>query len=203
MSNHHLVLLGDSIFDNHAYVPNGPAVIDHVRSLLPESQQATLVARDGDMVKHIEEQLLYVPDDATHLVLSIGGNDALEAIEVLSRPADTVRTAVLHLNGIRQEFRRAYRAMLWLTLSLKKPLALCTIYDGVPNLSPELQTTLCIFNDTIVREAHAAKVPVIDLRNVCTENADYSELSPIEPSGQGGGKIASAIIHWLENEHGH
>lgn len=197
MKPFHLVLLGDSIFDNHAYVPDGPAVIDHVRCLLPEGWQATLVARDGDMVKHIEEQLLYVPDDATHLVMSIGGNDALHAIEVLSRPADTVRTAVLHLHEIRVKFRLAYRAMLWQLLNLKKPLAVCTIYDAVPNLAPDLQTTLCIFNDTIVREAHAARVAVIDLRNVCTEVADYSELSPIEPSGLGGGKIAGAISDWI------
>lgn len=196
MNTFHLVLLGDSILDNHAYVPDGPAVIDHMRNMLPEDWLATLIARDGDMVKHIEEQLLYVPDDATHLVLSIGGNDALHSAEVLSRPADTVRTAVLHLHEIRCKFRRAYRAMLWLVLSLKKPLAVCSIYDAIPNLSPELQTTLCIFNDTIVREAVAAKVPVIDLRCICTEADDYSELSPIEPSGQGGGKIARALAVW-------
>ena len=32
----HLVLFGDSIFDNHAYVqPGEPAVIDQLRGLLP------------------------------------------------------------------------------------------------------------------------------------------------------------------------
>lgn len=47
MSN--LVLLGDSIFDNHAYVHGDPAVIDHVRRGLPIGWQATLLARDGAM----------------------------------------------------------------------------------------------------------------------------------------------------------
>ena len=31
-----LALIGDSIFDNAAYVPDGPAVIDHIRTLLPK-----------------------------------------------------------------------------------------------------------------------------------------------------------------------
>ena len=193
----HLVLLGDSIFDNAAYVPDGPAVIDHVQAMLPEGWRATLVARDGDMVRHVSEQIPYIPVDATHLVLSIGGNDALDSIELLSRPTDSVRLALGHLNEIRSDFRRAYRAMLWQLLDLQRPLAVCTIYDAVPNLSTDLQTALCLFNDTIVREAHAAHVPIIDLRNICTEAGDYSAVSPIEPSAQGGEKIAKAIVAML------
>ena len=56
---------------------------------------------------------------------------------------------------------------------------------------------LRLFNDTIVREANAAHVPIIDLRNICTEAGDYSAVSPIEPSAQGGEKIAKAIVAML------
>ena len=127
MNSNHLVLLGDSIFDNAAYVPDGPAVIDHVQAMLPEGWRATLVARDGDMVRHVSEQIPYIPVDATHLVLSIGGNDALDSIELLSRPTDSVRLALGYLNEIRSDFRRAYRAMLWQLLELQRPLVVCTI----------------------------------------------------------------------------
>jgi hypothetical protein len=34
---------------------------------------------------------------------------------------------------------------------------------------------------------------VIDLRLVCDRPADYSHVSPIEPSAAGGGKIARVI----------
>jgi hypothetical protein len=34
---------------------------------------------------------------------------------------------------------------------------------------------------------------VIDLRIVCDQAKDYSDVSPIEPSGQGGAKIAQVI----------
>jgi len=37
------------------------------------------------------------------------------------------------------------------------------------------------------------QVPVIDLRIVCNEAEDYSDISPIEPSGKGGAKIAQVI----------
>jgi hypothetical protein len=52
---------------------------------------------------------------------------------------------------------------------------------------------LCLFNDVILREAFRARMPVIDLRLVCTDAADYSRTSPIEPSAIGGGKIARPI----------
>ena len=54
-------------------------------------------------------------------------------------------------------------------------------------------TGLCLFNDVILREAFRAGLPVIDLRLVCTDAADYARSSPIEPSVVGGGKIARAI----------
>lgn len=55
-----------------------------------------------------------------------------------------------------------------------------------------------MFNDIILREAFMAKVPVIDLRLVCNESTDYSEISPIEPSAAGGEKIVQTIVSFLE-----
>ena len=47
------------------------------------------------------------------------------------------------------------------------------------------------FNDVILRVAFEHHLPVIDLRLICNEPADYA--NPIEPSGRGGRKIALAI----------
>lgn len=193
----HLVLLGDSIFDNAIYVPEAPAVIDHVRHILPDTWKATLIAHDGDVVVNVEGQLARIPQDATHLVISIGGNDALQALGIFSSSVNSVNEALWLFSDIRREFQRSYRAMLWQALSLRLPLVVCTIYDAVPGLSVESQTALAIFNDTIVREANSVQVPVIDLRLICTEAEDYSPLTPIEPSNQGGRKIAAAICTLL------
>ena len=193
MNTPHVVLLGDSIFDNARYVPGGPAVIDQLRERLPLGWRATLVANDGDVVADLARQIALIPRDATHLVVSVGGNDALMSQGVMSAPARTVIDALGHLAEVRRLFQSAYRTMLGELLQLRLKTAVCTIYDAVPGLTPELQTALAIFNDTITREATAAALPVIDLRQACVAPSDFSEISPIEPSVAGGWKIAQAI----------
>ena len=46
----HVVLLGDSVFDNAAYVGGGPDVVRQVRERLPRGWDASLRAVDGSMV---------------------------------------------------------------------------------------------------------------------------------------------------------
>lgn len=77
MAGKHLVLLGDSVFDNQAYVARGRAVVDHLRRTLPPSDRVTLLAMDGDGSQDIPYQLRRLPPDTTHLALSVGGNDVL------------------------------------------------------------------------------------------------------------------------------
>jgi hypothetical protein len=75
----HVVLLGDSIFDNAAYVRGGPDVVRQLREMLPAGWSATLLAVDGAVTRSVPAQIARLPADATHLVLSVGGNDALGA----------------------------------------------------------------------------------------------------------------------------
>ena len=89
----HVVLLGDSIFDNARYVPDRPPVIEQLRQALPRGWRATLLAVDGDVTEDVTTQLRDLPADATHLVVSAGGNDALGESDVLRQPAATVGAA--------------------------------------------------------------------------------------------------------------
>src|SRR4051794_9613171 len=52
----HVVLLGDSILDNKAYVGQGPAVIDQVREQMPSGWKATLLAVDGSVTAGVARQ---------------------------------------------------------------------------------------------------------------------------------------------------
>jgi hypothetical protein len=81
----HIVLLGDSIFDNAAYVGNQPDVIRQLRRKLPDSWNTTLKAIDGDKINDVYAQLKDLPEDATHLILSVGGNNALSHIGILNQ----------------------------------------------------------------------------------------------------------------------
>ena len=190
----HLILLGDSIFDNAAYVAGGPALIDQVRQSLPAGWQATLLAVDGDTTAEVPQQLKHLPSDATHLVLSVGGNDALACLPQIEGPASSVKQGLVTLHRIKTSFEVSYGTLIKTLLTLNKPLMVCTIYDAIPGLPPELITALSVFNDVILREAIQHGLPVLDLRMICTEPGDYSVVSPIEPSSQGGAKLASQLV---------
>jgi len=90
----HVVLLGDSIFDNARYVPDRPPVIDQLRQSLPRGWTASLLAVDGQITDDVANQLKELPLDATHLFVSAGGNDALGESTILGEAASTVEKAL-------------------------------------------------------------------------------------------------------------
>jgi hypothetical protein len=108
----HIVLLGDSIFDNARYVPDRPPVIEQVRRGLPQGWQASLLAVDGHTSEDIANQLADLPSGATHLFVSAGGNDALGESGILNEAACTVGEALALVHDLRMRFRHSYRAML-------------------------------------------------------------------------------------------
>jgi hypothetical protein len=194
----HVVLLGDSIFDNKAYVSGGPDVIEHLRGLLSHSWTATLGAIDGDTTQGVAAQLSRMPAGATHQVISAGGNDALMQAHILIQNSTTVADALHQLANVTARFEANYIHMLGAVLQRELPTAVCTIYD--PRFDDAFQqkvakAALCLFNDAIMRAAFTRGLPVIDLRLVCNEYSDYA--NEIEPGIAGGAKIASAICRLL------
>lgn len=191
----HVVLLGDSIFDNGVYVRRGePDVVKQVQARLPQGWKATLCAVDGAVTTGVERQMERVPPDASHLVVSVGGNDALRNSGILREQARSVAEVIGKFAGVQDEFARSYRAMLDKVLDRRLPTALCTIYDARfpdPQEQRLVVTALSIFNDVITREAFTRRLPLIDLRLICNEPDDYA--NPIEPSAKGGDKIAGVI----------
>jgi lysophospholipase L1-like esterase len=201
MTKGHVVLLGDSIFDNAAYVRGAPDVVRQLRERLPQGWRATLCAVDGAVIRGVERQLRETPDDASHLILSVGGNDALGHAWILREGARSVADVLERLSDIAERFEADYRATLDAVLARRLPAAVCTIYyPSFPDEAAQRLSVaaLTLFNDAIIRAAFTRGLPLIDLRLVCDEAADYA--NPIEPSERGGAKIASAIAR-LVGEH--
>jgi hypothetical protein len=193
-TSQHIVLLGDSIFDNGAYVGGGPDVISQLRARLPANSHATLIAVDGSVTSGVRLQLKLVPADATHLVVSAGGNDALHYARVLDEKAGSVSEALDKLASVREQFVRDYQAMLDEVAARGLLAAACTIYDARFADAKQRRLAsvgLAIFNECITREASARGIALIDLRLICCAEEDLA--TPIEPSVIGGAKIASAI----------
>jgi len=194
----HLVLLGDSVFDNAAYVRGSPDVVQQLQTALPEGWLATLLAVDGHVISDVPRQLSRLPSNTTHLVVSVGGNDALRASGVIEHPTRSVAEALGLLADARERFQTAYGAMLDVVLAAARPTALCTIYDPrYPDAQRRrlITTALALLNDVITREAFTRGLSLIDLRVLCNEDVDFA--NPIEPSVQGGQKIADAIVAFL------
>ena len=191
----HVVLLGDSTFDNLKYVQPEPDVVSQLRELLPDGWKASLRAVDGAVTNDVAKQLSDLPSDATHLVVSVGGNDLLGCIgDLLRTPVAMSSDAFLLLARVAGVFESMYRKALDTCLTTGLQVAVCTIYDG--NFADrEFQTmarvAVAAFNDRILRLALEKTLRAIDLRQVCRIAQDYA--NPIEPSAIGGRKIATAI----------
>lgn len=196
----HVVLAGDSIFDNDTYVPDGPSVLDQLRQSVPPGWRASKVAVDGDVINDVRRQIKALPADATDLVVSVGGNDALGHSAILSQvrtPNDLLRV----MQGPLADFRGKYATMLDLLTPISVRLQVCTIYTAIPFAEPLFRAyapaAIGAFNNVILGEAAARGVNVLRIDQVCVDADDYSDLSPIEPSAKGGRKIVDLIVSAL------
>ncbi len=191
----HVVLLGDSIFDNAAYVgPRGTPLIAWLRQALPAGWRATLRAQDGSTTHDVPMQMRDLPASRSHLVVSVGGNNALFNKSVLGESARSAAAVVQRLADIQTEFASDYAAMLDAVLAVDCPIALCTIWE--PRYANPVEqrlavTALSVFNDVILRQAIERGLPLLDLRKTCRADSDFANA--IEPSSSGGARIAHAI----------
>jgi hypothetical protein len=136
----HVVLLGDSIFDNAAYVRGGPDVVRQLHTKLPTRWDSTLLAVDGAVAREVCAQLERLPKDSTHLVVSAGGNDALGASFMLGQPVGTVAEALSLLETAQWRFAADYSQMAKAVVGAGLPAAFCTIYDTPPS-APDLASS--------------------------------------------------------------
>lgn len=177
--------------------PGERDVTAHLRARLPSADWAVeLRAVDGSIASQVPAQLASAPIGPSDiLVMSAGGNDALGSIELLSDPRPYTFSQVLaHLYAVKEAFRTEYAATLDALLSYQRPAVVCTVYN--PQFDEALmqqtaEAALSLFNDVIMQEAVRRRVPMIDLRLICAEPAHFA--NPIEPSNEGGARIADAI----------
>ena len=217
----HIILLGDSIFDNKNYVGSDePDVTQQIKNKLNENSKITRLAIDGDVTDGVKGQLRSLPDDATHLFLSVGGNDALGDIGILREKVDIAGEALMMLNAKREIFEKKYSMMLDTVLEANLPTTICTIYyprfnstnldrvesylgNGEINkkyaefMQQAAMSALAVYNDVIIKQGAERGLPILDLRVLCNDDQDFA--NPIEPSAIGGEKIASKIYNIVNN----
>lgn len=196
-----LTLIGDSIIDNISYVePPGLCVLGHLSEIEPNwdfDQRAV----DGHTTFDVLDCQLDKPINGP-VVMSIGGNDLLKRMDILTSTEKV--SAVFLLEEFHQEaceFRKRHQQIL---SKLEKPALICTIYNPVFSKDPELaplqqaaEMAISIFNDAIQHSVRNAGFDLLELRDLFTEEDDYA--NPIEPSDQGGRKLAEEIVRWSKS----
>jgi lysophospholipase L1-like esterase len=200
-----VVLLGDSIIDNGAYVRSGePDVAQQLEILLP-SHMVVKRAVDGSTCADVLGWQSGDLHDADHIILSAGGNDALQHIDLLeAATATTAKDALVRLWSIREEFRRSYTALLDRLVLTRRPVLVLTVYnprfhghgfDAAYQQAAE--SAVSIINDVIQQEGRRRSFDILELRTLFHDPADYA--NPIEPSAIGGAKLAKCMSDWVGN----
>ena len=229
--NRKLLLLGDSIIDNKSYVlSNELDVTEHLKELYIEQPDVSITnnAVDGDTMYNIEYNHLDTPDveEASHIIVSIGGNDLLHNIsflqttselsKVMGKDARIGKWGRRELNPSRNKvfeetyfeiikpFKKQYETIVANLSSHRANLLLCTVYEGdlvdsdeFSDVNNSSKTMVSLFNDIVYRTANKYGADVLELREIFVRPEDYA--NPIEPSHIGGGKLAKAIQKWVDN----
>ena len=227
-----IYLLGDSIIDNAAYVGiDEKDVESHLNSMYKEDPKVNINNRavDGHTMRDLlDTQLSDVGlNEATHIVMSIGGNDLLQNIsflqmtsklsEVMDKDARIGKWGSKELNPSRNKvfeetyfeiikpMQQEYESIVANLSNYRAKLLLCTVYEGDLVDSDEFsdviyssKTMLSIFNDLVYRTAQKYDGEVLELRDIFISSEDYA--NPIEPSHIGGEKLAKSIVEWVNND---
>ncbi|NBC85594.1 MAG: SGNH/GDSL hydrolase family protein [Bacteroidetes bacterium] len=190
----HIALVGDSTLDNTAYTAGGPGVRAILDDLFGDGVTVSLEAVDGARMCDIPRQIDTLPADTSHIVLSVGGNDALLSVDVLSTSVSTVDEALDAVATVTDRFAEDYRRCLRSVLDLGLPTTVCTIYPGDFSDTGQqriIEAALTHWNHAIVQAALDHGCGIIYLGRVCDDPSDY--VQQIEPNERGGRNIARAI----------
>jgi lysophospholipase L1-like esterase len=199
-----VILLGDSIIDNGEYVRSGePDVAQQLQTLLPHH---TVVKRavDGASSADVLASQIADVERAEHIILSAGGNDALEHIDLLEGAMDTrAKDVLVRLWSVREEFRRSYAALLDCLVLARRPVLVLTVYNPCfrghgfdAAYQRAAESAVSIINDVIQQEGRRRSFDILELRTLFDDRADYA--NPIEPSAIGGAKLAKCISDWVK-----
>jgi lysophospholipase L1-like esterase len=199
-----VILLGDSIIDNGEYVQSGE--LDVARQLAMLLPHHTIVKRavDGATSTDVLASQTAEVERAEHIILSAGGNDALEHIDLLEGAMNTrAKDVLVRLWSIREGFRRTYAALLDRLAFTRRPVLVLTVYNPYFHghgfdaaYQQAAESAVSVIDDVIQQEGRRRSFDILELRTLFHDRADYA--NPIEPSAIGGAKLAKCISNWVK-----
>lgn len=131
-----------------------------------------------------------LPQDTTHVFVSIGGNDALSHLDLLNTAVRSTAEALELFARRVGQFESDYRDAVLPLARLERPVTLCTIYNGwFPDVRERThaRTALALFNDVVLRTAIEARFGIIELRH--TASRPRITRTPSSPRGRAGARL--------------
>ena len=178
-NNTRLVLMGDSILKNDSYVDEGDSVGDQIKTL---HENTLIVAEDGGTVPDLKHQFENIPslkDKSTEIIISIGGNDLLQAYAF---------NDVNDLSGINTIFNEYVDFLTDIKNKCNSSFTLCTIYYPKSESFIHFYDLIELWNSKleVYTSAHGDKIIYLDDE---MDRPSYF-THQIEPSNSGGAIIA-------------
>lgn len=189
----HVVLAGDSVFNNANYVQEGFSVSELLEVALPGNCKNSMIAVNGCFISEVSEQLKQLPEDTSHLFLSCGGQDAITLANALEKHCNNAAEYMDKLISAGHEYTKTFHSLLLDATSQVKNVMVCTLHKSAPGMMHYEFIARSLLNEIILREAFEFDLPVMDLRLMLNEEIDYCQNFPHEISEYGGRKIVLAI----------
>jgi len=187
----HVVLLGDVLLDAYRGIDKSPGKFED--DVLPRTSNWKLSVVSFDQIKR-EGLSLALNPDATHAMIFIEGNHAIEQSGLLEDTADPSTRALAHLSAAADDFEHKLDRLIQVAQAARLITMVCTIF--LPDYRDAARqriacAALAIFNDRITRRAAQSRLALIDLRLTCNESEDYDK--PTLLSKRGVQKVAGVI----------
>jgi hypothetical protein len=180
----HVVLLGDALLDAYSSIDKSPGEFEN--ALLPGTRDQWKISVVSAAAVERAGPSLVLPQDATHAIIFIEGNHAIEQSGLLHSRPGAYGQKLEQLSLAADEFERTLARLIHAAQAARLVIMVCTMFQ--PNYKdPVRQRTACaalaVFNDRVTKRAAEAKASLIDLRLICNEPDDYDKPTQLSKSG--------------------
>lgn len=180
----HVVLLGDVLLDAYKSIDKTPGQFED--ALLPGTRDQWKISVISSAKIERAGPSLALPRDATHALIFIEGNHAIEQSGLLDSRPDTFGQTLEQLSLAADEFERTLDRLIQAAQAARLVIMVCTMF--APNYKDAARqraacAALAVFNDRVTKRAAETRVSVIDLRLTCNEPEDYDKPTQLSQSG--------------------
>jgi hypothetical protein len=180
----HVVLLGDALLEAYHSIDKTPGKFED--ALLPGTRDQWKISVISAAKIERAGPSLALPADATHALIFIEGNYAIEQSGLLDARSGAFGHTLEQLSLAADEFERTLDRLIDAAQAARLVIMVCTMF--APNYKDAVRqraacAALAVFNDRVTKLAAEARVSVIDLRLTCNEPEDYDKPTQLSQSG--------------------